>query len=191
MQTGALAVAGLLVPPALAGTRPTIQPALFHRALAARDRHASRISQKSILGIVDFNASSSVPRFHIVDLHGGRISSLLVAHGRGSDPEHTGWLERFSNDFGSAASSAGAYLTADGYEGEHGRSRRLIGLDRSNSNARDRAIVIHAAWYVSPQVIEEHGKLGRSEGCLAVSQADLDQVLTRLGPGHLIYADKI
>jgi hypothetical protein len=194
LQGGALALAGLIMPPAMAGMRTTsggLRPALLRRALAARDRHAARITQRNTIAIADFDASSSVPRLHLVDLHGGQVTSLLVAHGRGSDPDHTGWLEHFSNDPGSAASSAGAYVTADIYEGQHGRSRRLIGLDRTNSNAQSRSIVIHAAWYVSPEVIHEHGKLGRSEGCFAVSQADLDQVLSRLGSGHLIYADKV
>ncbi|HYZ48021.1 MAG TPA: murein L,D-transpeptidase catalytic domain family protein, partial [Sphingomonas sp.] len=124
------------------------------------------------------------------DMANGRVSSFLVAHGRGSDPQHRGWLERFSNDPGSSATSAGIYLTADEYQGKHGRSMRLKGLDASNSNAEARAVVVHGAWYVSPQIVAEHGKLGRSEGCLAFSEADLPNVLERLGPGRLIIAGK-
>lgn len=116
---------------------------------------------------------------------------MLVAHGRGSDPDHSGWVERFSNEPGSAASSRGAYLTQDIYQGKHGSSRRLLGLDPQNSNAQPRAIVIHAAWYVGPQMIQDHGKLGRSEGCFAFSDNDLSMVLDRLGSGRLIYADKL
>jgi hypothetical protein len=68
---------------------------------------------------------------------------------------------------------------------------RLHGLDPSNDNAYARAIVVHAAWYVSPQLARERGVLGRSEGCFAFSQADLGQVLERLGPGRLIVATKL
>jgi hypothetical protein len=68
---------------------------------------------------------------------------------------------------------------------------RLKGLDPTNSNAEARAIVVHGAWYVSPQMVREHGMLGRSEGCLAVDVADLPKVLERLGPGRLIVATKL
>jgi hypothetical protein len=74
--------------------------------------------------------------------------------------------------------------------GEHGQSMRLDGLDASNSNAASRAIVVHSAWYVSKEIAVDRGVLGRSEGCLAVAQSSLAEVLMTLGPGRLIYADK-
>jgi hypothetical protein len=166
-------------------------PDLLGRAKASLDRHGSHVLSRDLIGIVDFNAPSRDPRFHIVNLASGRSETFLVAHGRGSDPAHRGWLEKFSNEPGSAASSAGAYLTGGTYEGKHGHSRRLIGLDPDNSNAEARAIVIHSAWYVGDEMVRETGKLGRSEGCLAVSPSDLDVVLARLGPGSLIYAGKV
>ena len=60
-----------------------------------------------------------------------------------------------------------------------------------NSNAESRAIVIHAAPYVSERLAQEIGKIGRSEGCFAVPSESLDEVLARLGPGRLLYADKL
>jgi hypothetical protein len=126
-----------------------------------------------------------------VDIAGGRVSSHLVAHGRGSDPAHTGWLQHFSNAPSSHATSAGAYRTDGLYIGAHGRSIRLTGLDATNNNALSRAIVVHAAWYVSPEMARTHGVLGRSEGCLALANSSLPEVLQRLGSGHLIYADKV
>jgi len=135
---------------------------------------------------------SRTPRFYLLDVANARVlSSHLVAHGRGSDPDHTGWLQRFSNEPSSNATSAGAYRTDDVYIGEHGRSIRLTGLDTSNNNALERAIVVHAAWYVSPQMARTYGVLGRSEGCFALSDTSLPEVLAQLGPGHLIYADKV
>jgi hypothetical protein len=95
-----------------------------------------------------------------------------------------------SNIPGSAASSSGAYLVGDDYFGKHGRSRRLFGLDPENSNVEVRRIVIHAARYVSPEIAQS-GKVGRSEGCFAVSQTDIAQVLERLGPGRMIFAAKL
>ncbi len=68
---------------------------------------------------------------------------------------------------------------------------RLAGLDPTNSNAEAREIVVHSAWYVGPDMVRAHGMLGRSEGCFAVSQTDLPQVLQRLGPGRLLTACKL
>lgn len=189
--TGTLAAAALLAPlPSLADSAG-ISPALLRRALAALDRHAADIPDRDVIAIADFSLPSRSPRFHLVDVANGCATSHLVAHGRGSDPAHTGWLERFSNATGSNATAAGAYRTDGFYIGEHGRSIRLAGLDASNDNAFARAIVVHAAWYVSPAMAATHGVLGRSEGCFALSSESLPEVLTRLGPGHLIYADKI
>lgn len=163
---------------------------LMRRARLALDRHGSSIVAQDRIGIVDFSLPSRQPRFHIVDMASGMRETIWVAHGRGSDPDHSGWVERFSNAPGSLASSAGAYVTGDLYVGKHGRSRRLIGLEPSNNNAEERAIVIHGAWYVSPDMAERTGKMGRSEGCLAVSEEHIEMVLERLGAGHLIYVDK-
>jgi hypothetical protein len=118
------------------------------------------------------------------------VKSYLVAHGRGSDPAHTGWLERFSNEPRSNATSAGAYRTGTLYVGAHGHSMRLDGLDPTNSNAATRAIVVHGAWYVSEAMIGHSGVLGRSQGCLAVANSSMGEIVSTLGSGRLIYADR-
>ncbi len=82
-------------------------PALLKRALAALNRNSARIVHRDRIGVVDFSTSSARRRLHIVDLASGRTTSMLVAHGRGSDPAHTGWLQRFSNQPGSNATSQG------------------------------------------------------------------------------------
>lgn len=187
----AAAAAAVAATPARALSGPAIDPALRTRALAAMNRHRASLGATDVMGIVDFARASRDPRFHILNLANGQVTTLLVAHGKGSDPAHTGWLARFSNEAGSEASSPGAYRTGDEYSGKHGRSMRLAGLDPTNSNAEPRAIVVHAAWYVSDEMAKLTGKLGRSQGCFALRSADLDQVLTRLGAGRLIYADKL
>jgi hypothetical protein len=164
---------------------------LVARAMAAFRRHRDAITATDVIGIADYSAHSRRPRFHILDPVSGNSQTLLVAHGRGSDPAHSGYVQHFSNRPGSAASSSGAYLAANAYTGSHGTSRRLEGLDPENNNAMDRAIVIHPAWYVSPQIVAQQGKLGRSQGCFAFSESDIGTVLNRLGEGHLIYADKV
>jgi hypothetical protein len=181
------AVAALGAAPALAAPRSAADV-----AREGLQRHNEAIRHRDVVGIADFASASRDRRFHLVDLAGGRVSSHLVSHGRGSDPAHSGWVERFSNEFGSNASSTGGYLTGDYYSGKHGRSQRLIGLDPTNNNAEPRAIVIHGAWYVSDAMARQHGKIGRSEGCFAFDETNgsLDEMLARLGPGRLLYAGR-
>jgi len=171
-------------------TEGRIAPSLLRRALDALERHHDSISYRDVIGVADFSLPSRAPRFHLVNLADGSVQSHFVAHGRGSDPSHTGWLERFSNELHSNATSAGAYRTSSPYMGAHGRSMRLEGLDPTNSNALSRAIVVHAAWYVNEQVISHFGMLGRSQGCFAVADSSLPEIMARLAPGRLIYADK-
>jgi hypothetical protein len=177
--------------PTLAASRGGDPSAVIAAAREGLQRAGGLVTHADLVGVADFSQPSSVPRFHLVDVASGRIDSLLVAHGRGSDPTHTGWLKSFSNAPGSAATSEGCYLTGDYYTGGHGRSMKLKGLDPTNSNAESRAVVVHAAWYVGPDMVRQHGQLGRSEGCLAVSPSDLPGVLERLGPGRLIVARKL
>jgi hypothetical protein len=172
------------------GVDSQVSSGVLGRALAALERHGESIPHHDMLGIADFSLPSSTPRFHLLNLTNGTVKSHWVAHGRGSDPAHTGWLERFSNEPHSYATSAGAFRTDRIYVGEHGASMRLEGLDSSNSNAASRAIVVHGAWYVSAAIAKERGVLGRSEGCFAVAASSIDEVLADLGTGRLIYADK-
>ena len=105
--------------------------------------------------------------------------------------EFAGFLERFSNEFGSHASSNGTYTTGDYYHGKYGLSMKVRGLDHTNSNAEARAIVIHNAWYAEPEMIGQHGKLGRSEGCFAFSRKSQWDVMRKLAGGRMIYAEKL
>jgi L,D-transpeptidase catalytic domain len=168
-----------------------VSPALLRRALDALERHRDSIAYRDFIGIADFSLPSRAARFHLIRLADGGVHSHLVAHGRGSDPRRTGWVQRFSNQPGSNASSAGAYRTAEPYVGAHGHSLRLEGLDPSNDNALSRGIVVHSAWYVSDEMIGHFGMLGRSEGCFAVAGATLPEVMTKLGPGRLLYAENV
>ena len=176
---------------AAAPSRPWIDPRLKERALAALEAKGRLIPNRDVIGIADFNRASRDPRFYIVDLRSGFVTEHLVAHGRGSDPGHSGWLEYFSNVVGSEATSEGAYLTGDAYTGKYGWSMRLTGLDHTNSNAEARAIVVHSAKYAEPDMVGRFGKLGRSEGCFALPGISHAEAMTRLGSGRLLYAEKI
>ncbi|HEX7709721.1 MAG TPA: murein L,D-transpeptidase catalytic domain family protein [Sphingomonadaceae bacterium] len=175
--------------PVPAAAKQAEQPTLLRNAVAALDHHGIR--QRDLVGLVDFSAHSSKRRFQLVDLAGGSIlGAYLVAHGKGSDPHNTGWLHRFSNEPGSNASSQGSFMTGEKYFGEHGASRRLIGLDPDNNQALSRAIVLHGASYVDHQLIEAQGHIGRSLGCFAVGEHLIGEVMERLGAGRLLFAAK-
>ena len=179
-QSATVAPAGLDIPGA---------PKLLPQALAALQQHHARVTERDVIGIVDFSVPSREPRFHLVDIAGGRVlSTHLVSHGKGSDPANSGWVERLSNRMGSEASCSGAFLTGPTYVGKHGRSRRLLGLDAENSLASERGIVIHAASYVDAGLAASQGRIGRSQGCFAVSQDEISGVLQALGAGRLLYA---
>ena len=144
---------------------------------------AGRIDRLRYLTVIDLAEHSSEPRMFVFDTRTGKQESLLVAHGRGSDPDHDGYAEVFSNTVNSRMSSLGAYVTGGTYFGKHGLSLRLDGLDRTNSRARERAIVMHGADYVSPG----RDQLGRSWGCPAIDRRLVKRVLPKLAGGTFLY----
>lgn len=189
------ALAGIIAVPARVWAAPYTMAEQHRRVLAAaRDalnRAARAPDHADVVAIADFSLPSSLPRFHFADMVAGQVHSFLVAHGRGSDPQHDGFLKGFSNVEGSEATSRGSYLTAAWYEGRHGLSIRLDGIEADNSNAMARAIVIHPAWYAAPEMLARQGILGRSDGCFAMNPADYPAALWQLGQGRLLHADKL
>jgi hypothetical protein len=182
---------GISTTPAMADGLIPYQRRVLEVAARQSQRVRGQLWRADVVGIVDFAQPSSQPRLHFANLENGTVRSFLVAHGRGSDPAHSGWLQSFSNVPGSEATSRGAYLTAEWYKGKYGTSIRLLGLDQDNSMALPRAIVMHPAWYVDPTMVEKWGKLGRSEGCFAMSNSDFNEALWHLSGGRLLFADRI
>jgi L,D-transpeptidase-like protein len=166
-----------------------IRPELLGEAIQAMSRHSDR-TNPSRLVIVDYGLHSAQKRLFVVNLETGLVKAYRATHGRGSDKDHDGFLDKFSDVPGSGASPRGAYLTAEEYYGKHGRSLRLDGLDPSNANARRRAIVVHSAAYAEPSLIKRQGKLGRSNGCIAFSRHDLKTFLRDVPRGTLIYVSR-
>ena len=155
------------------------------------ERYRASLWRTDLVGVADFGLPSHMPRFHFADLDRGEVRSFLVAHGKGSDPDHDGMLKWFSNEPDSLATSRGAYITYEWYKGKYGTSIRLGGMDADNSNVLNRAIVLHPAWYANASVIEKWGKLGRSDGCFAMGDADFNEALWHLSGGRLIFADRL
>jgi len=167
-----------------------IRADLLGEALAAQEFHKASTRETGRLVVIDYSRHSRDARLYIVNLQTGDVAALRAAHGIGSDADHDGHLDHFSNESGSSASPEGAFITAEEYIGKHGRSLRLDGLDATNSASRDRAIVIHAADYAEPAFLAQHGKLGRSNGCIVFSKADLKTFLADVPQGTLIFVGR-
>jgi L,D-transpeptidase catalytic domain len=177
--------------PTIAPPDPVYDRKVLELARRELERAGPAVWRTDIVGIADFARPSSLPRLHFANLESGTIRSFYVAHGRGSDPEHSGFLQSFSNAPGSEATSRGGYLTCEWYKGKYGTSIRLVGLEQDNSEALDRAIVMHPASYAAPAHIAQWGKLGRSEGCFAMAPAEFNEALWHLSGGRLLFADRI
>jgi hypothetical protein len=133
----------------------------------------------SVVTIVDLTKSSCTKRMWIVDVvDKALLLNTWVAHGNGSGGDVANY---FSNENQSHASSVGFYIADGIYRGKHGRSLKLDGVDAGfNDNARSRAIVVHAAPYVSQGTINQLGRLGHSEGCPAVSPKVVSKVISNM-----------
>ena len=158
--------------------------ALLEEAMTAKAQAATEIRNDRYFSVIDFRVPSSVPRFFLIDTRDMSSEAFLVAHGRGSDPDHDGMANRFSNVEGSKMSSLGAFVTGRTYYGAHGLSLKLKGLSPQNDLAEKRLIVIHGADYVS----EERSLLGRSWGCPALQRDVAERIIPMIKDGTFLYA---
>ncbi len=141
---------------------------------------------RKLLTIVDFEQSSTQKRLYVLDLENKKILfNTLVAHGRGSGDD---LANRFSNEPESFMSSLGFFVTGEPYHGKHGLSMHLNGKDEGyNNNAFDRAVVMHAADYVSEEFVKVHGRLGRSHGCPALPPALNGPIIEQIQSGTCLF----
>ncbi|WP_443939734.1 murein L,D-transpeptidase catalytic domain family protein [Pedobacter sp. MW01-1-1] len=164
---------------------------VFEKALTGylNLKKEGRISKNGLLGIADFDQSSTKKRLYVLNLETKNlVLNTWVAHGQRSGEDDA---VKFSNKNDSFTSSIGFYITAEEYKGAHGRSLKLDGMDRGyNDNARSRSIVIHGAPYVSEETISALGRLGRSQGCPAVSPKYADVLISDLGEGSVLFINK-
>ncbi len=140
-----------------------------------------------LLTLIDYSLPSTAPRLWVLDLAQGKVLfHELVAHGAGSGDNVA---TRFSNQENSRQTSLGLFLTRDTYEGGNGYSLRLQGLDPGvNDLALERNIVMHGAWYVSPQQIQRYGRLGRSWGCPALPVESAHRIIDTIKGGSFVFA---
>lgn len=172
----------------LSASAPQLNVRVLERAVSAMDcavRHGAQAADR--LAVIDFSLPSSQPRLWIFDLHShSLLLHELVAHGQGSGDNYA---SAFSNQEGSHQSSIGLFRTQESYFGQHGYSLRMDGLEPGiNDQARNRAIVIHAADYVDASWIERQGRIGRSQGCPAVNPAVANMVVDSLKGGQFMFS---
>lgn len=167
----------------------SIELDVFELALSAASCavKSGAVGSPSTLTVIDYSKPSSEKRLWVFDLRSKElIYEELVAHGQGSGE---GRATQFSNEPETHRTSLGLFVTDKPYVGKNGYSLRLDGLDRGfNDRARERAIVMHGAPYVSPQFVKATGRLGRSWGCPAVSADVARQMIDRVKDGGLVFA---
>lgn len=172
----------------------TIKPHILDLVYKAHDKATKMgVAKKSLVTIVDYTIPSTEPRLWVVDLNKKKvIFHTLVAHGSGNGGNlpHT-----FSDRPGSKQASLGVFVTGKTYQGGHGLSLVLHGLEQGiNGNAERRRIVVHGAPYVNSAISNELGRLGRSFGCLAVETHLAKKIIQTIQGGSLVfsyYPDKI
>ena len=128
------------------------------------------VEAPATLTVIDYSKPSTERRLWVFDLKSRElVYEELVAHGQGSGAN---MATQFSNAPDTHQTSLGLFVTDNTYVGKNGYSLRLDGLDKGvNDRARERAIVMHGAPYVSQEFVKANGRLGRSWGCPAISAA--------------------
>ncbi|MFC3607669.1 murein L,D-transpeptidase catalytic domain family protein [Stutzerimonas tarimensis] len=172
----------------LARVAPSLDTRVLQQAVSAMQCAVRNgASPAARLAVVDYSRPSSEPRLWIFDLNERRLLlEEFVAHGSKSGEN---LAERFSNILGSHQTSLGLFRTAESYQGRHGYSLRMDGMEPGvNDRARERAIVIHGADYVDPDWIPRQGRIGRSQGCPAVRRGIAETVVDNLKDGQFLFS---
>ncbi len=167
---------------------PTLDNSVLSTALSAMQcalNHGAEPAKR--LAVIDFSLPSSEKRMWIFDLNSKKlVLHDFVAHGNRSGDN---FATSFSNTNGSHQSSIGLFRTSESYQGKHGYSLRMDGLEPGfNDRARERAIVIHSADYVNPDWIPRQGRIGRSQGCPAVRPEIGRTVVDNLKGGQFMFS---
>ena len=168
---------------------PNADPGVLALALEARSCAVLNgdVPASSRLAVIDYSRPSTEKRLWVFDLaNNSLLFNEHVAHGQGSGMNYA---TSFSNTEDSHKTSIGLFLTAETYNGGNGYSMRMDGLDRGfNDKARQRAIVMHGADYVNPNMIAKQGRIGRSHGCPALRRAVAAKVINILKDKQLVFS---
>ena len=124
--------------------------------------------------LLDMRLQSGLKRFFVYDMSNNMVAfSGLVSHG--DCDQNFLKTARFSNTPGSGCTSIGIYKVGWAYYGQYGKAYKLYGLQETNSNAFNRAIVLHGNTFIPDQ--ENQSRLiCNSSGCPMVSFSFLDKL---------------
>jgi len=169
-------------------SEPDLPLAAFKSSIETYKRleEEGQIINNRVITIIDFTKPSNLERLFVIDLVKGKVLyKSLVAHGENSGENYA---TSFSNNPESHQSSLGFYLTGKSFVGRHGNSLLLDGLEKGiNDNARNRAVVIHGATYVSQGFIKSNGRLGRSFGCPALPEETVSEIIDTIQKKSLLF----
>lgn len=157
---------------------------IFKVKLNDDERIEKTIQNKTYAVVINYSQPSSERRLYLLNLKDGTVEKYYVAHGMNSG---NNLAKSFSNEFDSRKTSLGFYLTGSEFQGSHGSTLYLHGVEKSNDNAFQRDIVMHGASYVSIDFLEANGRMGRSWGCPAVSEAIAEKIIPLIKGGSLLY----
>lgn len=149
-------------------------------------RNEGRIENDRYLTVVDYSLSSREKRLWVIDLYEkALIFNELTAHGKNSGGEYA---TSFSNVYNSKKSNLGFLVTGETYNGRHQLSLKLHGIENGfNTNAYNRGIVIHGAYYVDERYVEREEALGRSFGCPAVPTNVNPKLVKKIRGGSCVF----
>jgi len=137
--------------------------------------------------VINYKIHSGLKRGFIIQLYNGKtLDSFMVSHGCGDSAwgsDETKNKPKFSNEFESHCSSLGKYKLYGRAYSDWGINVKYImkGLDKTNSNAYSRTIVLHSWESVTNDEIYPKGT-AEGWGCPAVSNSTmlyLDSLLSK------------
>ncbi len=181
--------------------KPTFNPANKNYSFRDKDKGTGKLTVNRLKGqaenlcaylkreqynttycfLVDMRINSGKKRFFVYNLEKDSVEVAgLVAHGSGSERVDTAY---FSNEPGSNCTSLGKYKIGNSYNGKFGLAYKLYGLDKTNDNAFNRFVVLHAHSCI-PEAEVYPVSICESWGCPTVSPAFLQALKKYIDPSE-------
>jgi hypothetical protein len=153
------------------------ESSIVENAIAIQKKY--KVSNNKYVVMIDYSRSILENRLYLVNTQTAKVEMTSVV----SHAWNSGMLfaSDFSNENGSEKSSVGAYFTETTYLGKFGYSLVLKGIDKTNSNAKKRLIVVHSSKLM---------KSIWSAGCFALPEKNTRKMIDMIKGGCLVYAYK-
>jgi len=143
-------------------------------AVALKPYLRQHLYNEQVCFLIDMKIAPGNNRFFVYDFKKEAIVDKgLVTHGSGSQTPTDTLL--FSNVANSNATSIGRYKIGNEYSGKFGMAFKLYGLDKTNSNAFNRYVVLHSHSCVPMQEVYP-STICTSLGCPTVAPSFLLQL---------------